>query len=90
MIYSLPSFDRARRKLSAAQASSLSGALARLEEAFGRPHLHTGLGIRPFGRYFEFRIGGQLRALFLADSGDLFLVIVGTHDELRHYLKHNR
>ena len=64
-------------------------ALRRLEESFGRPHLHARLGLRSFGPYFEFRIGLKLRALFLADSGDLFLVIVGTHDEIRNYIKNN-
>lgn len=58
--------------------------------SFGRPHLHARLGIRPFGRYSEFRIGLQLRGLFLAESGDRFLVILGSHDALRSHLKNNR
>jgi hypothetical protein len=90
VIYSLPSFDRARRRLSPVQESALGVGLRRLEASFGRPHLHGGLGLRSFGRYFEFRVGLQLRGLFLADSGDIFLVTVGTHDDLRNYLKNNR
>ena len=78
MIYTLPSFDRARKQLSAAQASDLAAAVARLGASFGRPHLHAGLGLRPFGRYFEFRVGLRLRALFLPDAGDLFLVTITT------------
>jgi hypothetical protein len=90
VIYSLPSFDRARRRLSPPQEAALVAALARLETAFGHPHLHAGLGLRPFGRYFEFRIGLQLRSLFLPESGDLLLVIVGTHDQIRAYIRNNR
>lgn len=64
--------------------------LQQLAEAFGHPHRHAGLGLRPFGRYFECRAGLGLRVLFLVDQGNFFLVTVGNHDHIRSYIKNNR
>ena len=55
--------------------------------AVNPPHFHSGIGIRPFGRYLEVRAGLDLRVLFFTDEGDLFLVCVDNHDELRPYVK---
>jgi hypothetical protein len=65
MIYVRPRYERAWRKLTPAQQVAVNAAVARLEAAFGRPHEHSGLGLRAFGRYFEFRAGLGLRVLFL-------------------------
>lgn len=59
MIYSQPSFTRRYNKLTPANQSRVDAAVARLESAFGRPHLHAGIGIRPFGRYLELRVGAS-------------------------------
>jgi hypothetical protein len=90
MIYRLPSFERAFSRLTPAQRAAAEAGLRQLPQAFGHPHHHTGLGLRPFGRYFECRAGLGLRVLFLADHGDFFLVTVGLHDQIRAYIKNNR
>lgn len=90
MIYQLPSYERAWRRLGPAERLRVNQAVGRLEAAFGRPHSHSGLGLRAFGRYWELRAGLDLRVLLLAEGGDFFLVTLGSHDELRAYLKHNR
>lgn len=41
-------------------SAAVNAAIARLESVFGRPHLHSGIGLRPFGKYFEFRAGLDL------------------------------
>ena len=75
------------RNLTRSQQAEVNAAIGRLEAAFGRPHEHSGLGIRAFGRYFELRAGLCLRVLFLQDQGDIFLCFVGNHDQLRAFIK---
>ena len=87
MIYTRPGFDRRYKKLSPQQRSRVDLAVRRFEQAVGRPHAHAGIGLRPFGRFLEFRAGLDLRILALADQGDLFLVCVGNHDAIRAYVK---
>jgi hypothetical protein len=87
MIYARPRYERAWRKLTPSQQAAANAAVARLEAAFGRPHEHAGLGLRAFGRYFEFRAGLGLRVLFLNESGDLFLCFVGNHGQVRAFIK---
>ena len=89
MIYCQPSFTRRYNRLPPQNRSRVDAAIARLESAFGRPHLHAGVGIRPFGRYLELRAGLELRVLFLPEGGDLFLMCVEDHDEIRSYVKGN-
>lgn len=63
-------------------------ALRRIPAAFGNPHAHAGLGIRQLRpEVFEARIGLQLRAVFVRDSGDLIVMAIGSHDAVRRYLK---
>lgn len=87
MILSRPSFDRAYKKLTPAQAARVDNALARLEQSFGRPHLRAGIGVRSIGQFFECRAGLDLRILFVARAGDLILVTVGNHDQIRAFIK---
>ncbi len=87
MIYVRPRYERALRKLTLSQQAAVNAGVARLEAAFGRPHEHSGLGLRAFGRYFEFRAGLELRVLFLKERGDLFLCFVGNHEQVRAFIK---
>ena len=89
MILHRPSFERAYRKLTAQEQTRVDKAITRLEKSFGRPHEHAAIGIRPFGRFFECRAGLQLRILFVVLEGDLILVTVGDHDDIRAFIKHN-
>ena len=89
MIYTRPKYDRAFRSLTSQQQAVVNAAISRLEPAFGRPHLHSGIGLRPFGKYFEFRAGLDLRGLFLPEGGDLHLCFVGSHNQVRAYIRSN-
>jgi len=88
-IYQRPQFARRFRKLTDADKQELRETATRLPSVIGKPHVHSGLGLRSFGRYFEFRVGIELRVLFLVEGGDIHLVTVGTHDEIRAYVKDN-
>ena len=88
-IYQRPHFARRFKRLTGGEQQELRNGAERLPDVVGKPHLHCGLGLRPFGRYYEFRVGVDLRVLFLLEGGDVYLVTVGTHDEIRAYLKNN-
>lgn len=89
MIHERPGFERRYRKLTPRQRARVDDAIARFEQAVGLPHQHSGLSLRPFGRYLEFRAGLDLRILPLPESGDFFLVFVGNHDALSAYVREN-
>jgi hypothetical protein len=89
MIYVRAGFERRYKRLSPQQQSRVDSAVLRFQEAVGKPHAHSGIGLRPFGRYLEFRAGLQLRILAIAEAGDWFLVCVGDHDDIRAYVKNN-
>ena len=62
-------------------------ALCDLPETFGRPHLHSGLGIRKLGaKLFECRGNVSLRFIFQDRASDLFVSFLGTHDEIKALL----
>lgn len=88
-ILSRKSFDRALKKLTAEKQEAVRAAARRLPEAFRNLHVHSGLGMRRFGIYFEFRVGLDLRVLFILAAGDAVLLTVGSHDEIRRYVKEN-
>lgn len=77
------------KKLSLAEQESVRQRARLAESMLGQPHRHSGIGLRPFGRYKEFRIGLNLRCLFLIEGGDMHLVMIGTHDEIAAYLRNN-
>ena len=89
MIYVRAGFVRRYKRLSPLQQSRVDSAVLRFHDAVGKPHAHSGIGLRPFGRYLEFRAGLHLRILTIAETGDWFLVCVGDHDEIRAYVKCN-
>jgi len=87
MILTLSSYRRAFSKLSEEQREIVEDAVDRLEGSFGVPHLHSGVGIRRFGKYFEACAGLGLRILFTAQGDDIILAIVGNHDRIPAFVK---
>ena len=66
-------------------------ALCELPETFGRPHLHSGLGIRKLGdKIFECRGNASLRFIFQDRPSDLFVSFLGNHDEVKAVLQNRR
>jgi hypothetical protein len=63
-------------------------ALCELSEDFGRPHVHSGLGIRKLGeRLFECRGTRPLRFLFQNRPESLFVSFLGDHDAVKALLR---
>lgn len=88
-VFSIPSFDRAFKKLSTIDQSKVLAAAQQLPEAFGRPHVHAALGIRRIGTFYEFRVGLHWRVLFQVKEGNAFLATVGNHDDIRRFIREN-
>ena len=89
MILTRPSYQRAFRRLSPTQKTAVNAVIGRLPDIFGRPHLHSGIGIRPFGGFYECRVGRDLRVLFVFDGGDFILVTAGNHDAVARFIRDN-
>ena len=63
-------------------------ALQRLEQDFGHPHRHRGLGIRKLtGSFFEIRVGLNIRLIFQNRAECLLFVMAGSHDEVQKFLR---
>ena len=63
-------------------------ALCDLADTFGRPHVHSGLGIRKLGsRLFECRGNVALRFIFQDRPADLFVSFLDNHDEIKALLR---
>ncbi len=63
-------------------------ALLQLAETFGRPHVHSGIGIRKLGRHlFGCRGNRSLRFLFLDCADSLEVRFLGSHDEVQRELR---
>lgn len=57
--------------------------IARVHEAFGRPHVHSGLGIRKLhANIFECRAGLKLRLVFRDMGNEMRFEFIGNHDEV--------
>ena len=87
MILTRPSWERAFKKLTEDQQHRVNAVLGNLENSFGRPHRHAGIGVRSIGHYLECRAGLDLRVLFVASKGNLILVTVGSHNAIRAFIK---
>ena len=63
-------------------------ALCDLADTFGRPHTHSGLGIRKLGsKLFECRGNIALRFIFQDRPADLFVSFLDNHDEIKALLR---
>ena len=82
------SIRAALAKLAPEHQTRVLAALRQLPAAFGRPHAHAGLGVRQLRRgMFEARVGLQIRVLFERDGDLLVVKALGTHDDIRRYLR---
>jgi hypothetical protein len=79
------------RRLSKAERTECLLALCELVDGFGRPHTHSGLGIRKLGhKLFECRGNLELGFIFQNRPNDLFISFLGNHDEVRALLKSSK
>lgn len=86
-----PAVLKRLRELPKSERGECLAALCDLAEAFGRPHLHGGLGIRKLGEsLFECRGNLALRFLFQNRPDALFVSFLGSHDEVKALLRRGK
>ena len=84
--------DKFRRQCRAASVQDRAAILKLvldLEIALANPSEHTGQGLRklhPAGLW-EARAGLSLRAIFRLDKDQAVFIFLGTHDEIKRFLK---
>lgn len=82
------SVSLALARLAPEQQREALSVLRQLPAAFGRPHVHGGLGLRQLRRgIYEARIGLQLRVLFERNGDLLVIKALGDHAAIRLYLR---
>ena len=66
----------------------VAATLRLIAEGFGKPHAHSGLGIRKLGKLlYECRTSLAWRLVFTAEKGRLVFDFAGNHDEVQKYLR---
>ena len=66
----------------------IGSALRQLEQDFGHPHTHRGLGIRRLTEnFFEIRVGLDLRLIFQNRAESLLFLMAGSRDEMKKFLR---
>ncbi|HXR45938.1 MAG TPA: hypothetical protein VN784_00725 [Candidatus Limnocylindrales bacterium] len=82
------SFRNRVRRYPKATRRKIGAALQQLEQDFGIPHAHRGLGIRRLtGNFFEIRVGLDLRLIFQNRAESLLFLTAGSHDEIQKFLR---
>lgn len=82
------SFREAVRAFNKPRRREIARVIDAVRDGFGKPHLHSGLGIRRLRqKYFECRVGLQTRLIFRAERGVLHFLFIGSHDDIRNLLK---
>jgi mRNA-degrading endonuclease RelE of RelBE toxin-antitoxin system len=82
-------FLRAVRDLDDSERAAVFDSILALPKALGDPHAHAGLGIRKLhaSGIWEARVGRGLRLVFTLEQRLLTLVLVGTHEHVRRFLR---
>jgi hypothetical protein len=76
------------KALSKEDRGIIGSAISDIQEAFGNPHVHSGIGLRKLRpRLYEARTDLGQRLLFEDRDECLFFFKLGNHDEIRKYLK---
>lgn len=82
------SFRNSVRALPRETRREIGLALQDLERDFGRPHAHSGLGVRKLtGNFFEIRVGLDLRLIFQNRRESLLFLMAGNHEEVLKFLR---
>ena len=81
-------FQRRIEELGPELKRQAQATLTALQNDFGNPHVHSGLGIRKLRhKIFEVRVGKEYRIVLLAQPGALTAYDIMNHDDVRAYLK---
>ncbi len=78
--------DRLRQKTKV-ERLAIGKIIQKVQESFGQPHLHSGLGLRKLVKnYYEVRIGLKERLIFRDDPEEITFIFLGNHNEVQRFL----
>ena len=81
-------FRKLLRPLSKKERKRIGLALRAVEQAYGQPHLHRGLGLRELPKgCVEVRVGLAQRIVLRVTRDALVCEMIGTHDEVQRFLR---
>ncbi|HUZ06689.1 MAG TPA: hypothetical protein VMV89_04305 [Candidatus Paceibacterota bacterium] len=76
------------RKCIAGKEADALAAMQKVQEGFGRPHVHAGFSIRKIAPdVFECRTDLKTRLVFIAQKGILTFDFAGNHRDVQNYLR---
>jgi hypothetical protein len=81
------------RSKSKSERQDIGDAINQALESWGRPHGHSGIGIRRLTKtIFECRVGldDRLAFVFIATPPELVFFFLGNHDEIQKLIRSNR
>lgn len=83
-----PLFRRTARRYHGADLDQIQDVLNAIQNGFGKPHTHAGLGIRKMrDNWFECRAGLEIRLVFWAGKGHLIFHLAGDHSEVKRFFR---
>ena len=84
----LPSFERSIRKFTSIEKDRLIIALEKFNDFLVTGKISSGLGFKKIRHdIFEFRIDIRLRVIVKDENDTLYMVIAGSHEDIKRYLK---
>ncbi len=87
----LPSFERSAKKLSPFDKSQLAESLEEFNNLVFTGQASVGLGFKKINHdKYEFRSGLRLRVVVKLEDDTYYLVLVGSHDQVKRYLRKYR
>ena len=90
-VFILPSFERSVKKLVPTDKKKLAKSLETFNSFLLTGQAPVGLGFKKINHdKYEFRVDIRLRVIVKVEENDYYLVLVGSHGEVRRYLRHFR
>ncbi|HAZ10158.1 MAG: hypothetical protein A2047_01415 [Omnitrophica bacterium GWA2_41_15] len=84
----LPSFERSIRRFTSIEKNQLVIALEKFNDFLVTGKISSGLGFKKIRHdIFEFRIDIRLRVIVKDENDTLYMVIAGSHEDIKRYLK---
>ena len=90
-IYLTPSFKKALNRLSSQEREKTTEAIGQFFDFLLGRQMTGGLGYKKLAEdIFEFRVNIHLRIAGIVEEDKYYLYVVGSHDEIRRFLRERR
>lgn len=84
----LPSFERSIRRFTSTEKDRFVIALEKFNDFLVTGRISSGLGFKKIRHdIFEFRIDIRLRVIVKDEGDTLYMVLAGSHEDIKRYLK---